>query len=81
MRLTQTLEALAGGDATQAVVTAWFKSEGDVVAAGELLLEVEAEKSTSDIEAAHDGILTKIVAEVGDEVAVGDVVAEFEVAE
>lgn len=81
MKMTQTLEALAGGDAAQAVVTAWFKNEGDSVAAGELLLEVEAEKSASEVEAAHDGILTRILALVGDEVEIGDAIAEFEVAE
>lgn len=81
MKKQQTLEALAGGDAEHAVVTAWYKAEGDTVEASELLLEVEAEKSTSEIEAAHAGVLTRIVAVVGDEVAVGEVVAEFEVDE
>ena len=81
MKKTQTLEALAGGDAAQAVVTAWFKNEGDTVAAGEVLLEVEAEKSASEIESAHDGVLSRIVAVVGDEVEIGDAIAEFEVSE
>jgi len=81
MKKQQTLEALAGGDTEQAVVTAWLKNEGDPVELGEVLLEVEAEKSTSEIEAAHAGVLVKIVAEVGDEVVLGDVLAEFEVVE
>jgi pyruvate/2-oxoglutarate dehydrogenase complex dihydrolipoamide acyltransferase (E2) component len=81
MNKQQTLEGLSGGEAAQAVVTAWFKSEGETVHEGELLLEVESEKTISEIEAAHTGVLIRIVAAVGDEVEVGDVIAEFEVPE
>jgi pyruvate/2-oxoglutarate dehydrogenase complex dihydrolipoamide acyltransferase (E2) component len=45
-------------------VTAWFKEEGDHVEEGEPLVEVEAEKATSVIEAPATGVLTSIVAKV-----------------
>lgn len=78
MTTQQTLQALSGGESTQAVVTAWFFEEGDRVKAGDLLLEVESDKTASEIEAEHSGVLAKIVALVGDEIAFGDVLAEFE---
>ena len=78
MTTQQTLQALAGGDSTQAVVTTWFFEEGDRVNAGDLLVEIEAEKTASEVESEYTGVLTRIVAVVGDEIEIGDVLAEFE---
>jgi pyruvate dehydrogenase E2 component (dihydrolipoamide acetyltransferase) len=62
-------------------VVRWLKNVGDDVAAGELLLEVETEKSVVEIEAAATGRLTQILVQVDGRAAVGDQVAWIEAAE
>jgi pyruvate/2-oxoglutarate dehydrogenase complex dihydrolipoamide acyltransferase (E2) component len=59
-------------------VTAWRRRSGERVAAGEPLLEVEADKIVHEIEAPVDGVLAEVVAEEGDEVRVGAVLAVLE---
>ncbi len=56
-------------------VVAWLKSEGEAVAVGEGLYEVENEKSAIVVEAMGPGVLVKIVAPVAAEVRVGEAVA------
>jgi pyruvate dehydrogenase E2 component (dihydrolipoamide acetyltransferase) len=51
-------------------VTEWFRAEGDPVSAGEPLFTVETDKAVNDVEAPGDGVLRRIVAGVGTEVAV-----------
>ena len=58
-----------------ATITRWLKSEGDPVAAGEVIVEVEAEKATQEVEAPVDGVLEAILAVEGDEIRVGDPIA------
>lgn len=55
-----------------------MKREGDRVEAGEVVVEVEAEKVTQEIEAPVSGVLRSIVAVDGDEIRVGDVIAVIE---
>ena len=62
-------------------VVRWLKNIGDDVAAGELLLEVETEKSVVEIEAVATGRLTQILVQVDSPAAVGDQVAWIESAE
>jgi pyruvate dehydrogenase E2 component (dihydrolipoamide acetyltransferase) len=62
-------------------VVRWLKNVGDDVAAGELLLEVETEKSVVEIEAVATGRLTQILVQVDSLAAVGDRVAWIESAE
>ena len=56
-------------------VLRWLKSEGDDVAKGEPLLEVETDKVTVEIEAPAEGRLAALRAGEGSEVPVGEVVA------
>jgi pyruvate/2-oxoglutarate dehydrogenase complex dihydrolipoamide acyltransferase (E2) component len=56
-------------------VTKWLKREGDSVAAGEVIVEVEAEKATQEVEAPVDGVLESILAVEGDEIRVGETIA------
>jgi pyruvate dehydrogenase E2 component (dihydrolipoamide acetyltransferase) len=56
-------------------VVRWLKSEGDVVAKGEPLLEIETDKVTVEIEAPAPGRLSGVCAAEGAEVAVGSVIA------
>jgi pyruvate dehydrogenase E2 component (dihydrolipoamide acetyltransferase) len=48
----------------------WYKAEGDPVAKGEVLLEVEAEKVTTEVESPASGILARVLIPEGQEVEV-----------
>jgi len=56
-------------------VLRWLKAEGDQVAKGEPLMEVETDKVTVEIEAPADGLLAGVRAAEGAEVPVGQTVA------
>lgn len=59
------------------VIVRWLKSEGDTVARGEPLYELDTDKVTQEIESDVAGILTRIVVREGD-VEVGATVAVIE---
>ncbi|NME98747.1 2-oxoglutarate dehydrogenase complex dihydrolipoyllysine-residue succinyltransferase [Aneurinibacillus aneurinilyticus] len=63
---------------TEATIVKWLKAEGDSVAQGEVLAELETDKVNMELNAEQDGTLTKIMREPGDTVHVGDVVAMIE---
>jgi pyruvate/2-oxoglutarate dehydrogenase complex dihydrolipoamide acyltransferase (E2) component len=55
-------------------LVAWRKAEGEPVAAGEVIAEVETEKITNELEAPVGGVVSRIlVAEGTEEIAVGTV--------
>jgi pyruvate dehydrogenase E2 component (dihydrolipoyllysine-residue acetyltransferase) len=54
---------------------AWRKREGESVAKGETLLEVETDKAVMEIEAPGDGILAGVRVREGSEVPVGQTIA------
>jgi pyruvate/2-oxoglutarate dehydrogenase complex dihydrolipoamide acyltransferase (E2) component len=56
-----------------ATIVRWLKREGETVVAGEVLLEVEADKATQEVVAPASGVLEEIYAPAGDEIRVGDV--------
>ncbi|MGB8541094.1 MAG: dihydrolipoamide acetyltransferase family protein [Candidatus Acidiferrales bacterium] len=56
-------------------LVAWRKDEGEPVARGEVLLEVETDKAVVEIEAAADGILAGVKAVAGDIIPVGKTIA------
>ena len=54
----------------------WLVKEGDTVASGDILAEIETDKATMEFEAVDEGTITKIlVAEGSDGVKVGTVIA------
>src|SRR5687768_2280692 len=54
----------------------WLVKEGDTVAAGDLLAEIETDKATMEFEAVDEGTIAKILVPEGtDEVKVGTVIA------
>jgi pyruvate dehydrogenase E2 component (dihydrolipoamide acetyltransferase) len=55
-------------------LVSWQKTEGERVAKGEPLLEVETDKALVEIEAPGDGILAGLKAQAGDVIAVGAVI-------
>jgi pyruvate dehydrogenase E2 component (dihydrolipoamide acetyltransferase) len=56
-------------------VVRWLKAEGEMVAKGEPLLEVETDKVTVELESPADGILAGISAAEGADVPVGETIA------
>ncbi len=56
-------------------VLRWLKSEGEAIAKGEPLIEIETDKITVEIEAPASGILANVTAVAGDVVPVGQVIA------
>jgi len=67
------MPALGLTQETGKIVT-WLKSEGQVVAKGEPLLEIETDKLSVAIEAPAAGILVNVTAAAGDDVPVGQVI-------
>jgi pyruvate dehydrogenase E2 component (dihydrolipoamide acetyltransferase) len=53
----------------------WLKKEGETVAKGEPLLEIETDKAVMEIEAPADGVLAGVKAEAGAEIQVGRTIA------
>jgi pyruvate dehydrogenase E2 component (dihydrolipoamide acetyltransferase) len=56
-------------------LVAWRKGEGDSVAKGEPLLEIETDKAVLEVESPADGVLAGVDARAGDVVAVGKIIA------
>ncbi|KAF9228752.1 single hybrid motif-containing protein [Gyrodon lividus] len=46
---------------TEGGISSWKKKEGEPFSAGEVLLEIETDKATIDVEAQEDGVLGKIL--------------------
>lgn len=62
-----------------AEIIRWVKSVGDVVEAGETLVEIEAAKATVEVPAPGSGTLTEIVAAEGETVTVRSHIATITV--
>lgn len=77
MRVDVTMPNL-GYDMEEGKIAAWLKAVGDSVARGEAIAEIETDKTTIEMEALAAGTLAEIVADVGSEVPVGEVVAYLE---
>lgn len=59
-------------------ILSWMKSAGDKVEADDVLMEVETDKATMEVEAGASGIVAVLRVEAGTEVAVGETVAFIE---
>ena len=71
-------EVLAG--ATEAVLAKWMISEGQDVAVGDVLAEIETEKANVDYQAEEKGTLARVLIEPGQSVEVGTPIAVFSAA-
>ena len=60
-----------------ATVGEWHKQEGDTVAVGELIVELETDKVDVEVAAETAGVLTSIRQPSGADVEIGDVLAEI----
>jgi pyruvate dehydrogenase E2 component (dihydrolipoamide acetyltransferase) len=59
----------------ECTLVAWHKAEGDAVKKGDVLFEIETDKSNMDVEAFEEGVLLKRIVEVGQTVPVNAVCA------
>jgi pyruvate dehydrogenase E2 component (dihydrolipoamide acetyltransferase) len=60
---------------TEGKVLKWLKQEGEEVATGDTLLEIETDKVDMEVEAMGNGVLRKILVDAGKIVPVGEVLA------
>ncbi|HVX41285.1 MAG TPA: lipoyl domain-containing protein, partial [Gemmatimonadaceae bacterium] len=65
-----------GESIVEATVSRWLKKEGDPVAPGDTLVELETDKITVEVPALNGGVLTKRAHAEGDVVHVDDLLAE-----
>jgi hypothetical protein len=66
---TEILMPKLGLTMTEGTIDEWKKKVGDTVAKGEILLSVETDKLTNDVEAELDGVLLRIDVPAGETVA------------
>jgi 2-oxoglutarate dehydrogenase E2 component (dihydrolipoamide succinyltransferase) len=67
-----------GESITEATVSRWLKKEGDPIAAGETLVELETDKITVEVPALKAGRLSSRAKAEGDVVAVNDTLGEID---
>ncbi len=67
-----------GYDMETGTIAAWMKQVGDTIARGDVIAEIETEKSTVEMEALADGTLVEQVLAPGEEVPVGSVIGYLE---
>jgi 2-oxoglutarate decarboxylase len=67
-----------GESVTEGIVLEWHVAEGDFVNEGDTVVEVSTDKVDAEVPAPTDGVITKLIASVDDEVPVGAPLAEME---
>jgi 2-oxoglutarate dehydrogenase E2 component (dihydrolipoamide succinyltransferase) len=67
-----------GESIVEATISRWLKKEGDRVASGETLVELETDKVTVEVPAPKAGVVSRHLKSEGDVVAVGDVLCELD---
>jgi 2-oxoglutarate dehydrogenase E2 component (dihydrolipoamide succinyltransferase) len=67
-----------GESIVEATVSRWLKKEGDRIAPGDTLVELETDKITVEVPAMSAGVLTKRAHAEGDVVKVDDLLAEID---
>ena len=68
----------AGESITEVQIGEWFKSEGEVVAAEEVIVEIETDKASMELPSPVAGVITKTLKKAGDTAQVGEVIAYIE---
>src|SRR5919202_6876182 len=72
---TDVIMPMLGMNQDTGKVVRWLRSEGDAVAKGDPILEVETDKVTVEIESPAAGTLSGVIAGEGAEVPVGQAIA------
>ena len=69
-----------GYDMREGTVVKWYKGEGEEVARGEVIADIETDKATVEFEAYTSGVLRRIIADAGGAIPVGELIAVIAVA-
>ncbi len=56
-------------------IVKWLKGEGDEIASGDVICEVETDKATMEYESINEGTILKIIVGEGKDAAIGDTIA------
>ncbi len=75
MAVTRVILPKLGLTMEEGKLVAWRKREGETVAQGEVLFEVETDKATIEVESPAAGILRKVLVQPGDSVPVTETIA------
>ena len=67
-----------GESVTEGIVLEWHVAEGDLVKEGDTVVEISTDKVDAEVQAPADGVITKLIAQVDEEVPVGAPLAEME---
>ena len=62
----------------EGLIVNWLKQEGDTVARGENILEVETDKATMEVESTTSGVLKQILVPAGKTVPINTTLAVIE---
>ena len=65
----------------EGTIISWHKKEGESVNKGEILLDVETDKATMEVESNTSGIVKELLNEEGETVPVHTVIARIEIAD
>ena len=68
-----------GESVTEVTLSSWLKKDGDYVAEGEAVCEIESDKASMELPAPSAGVL-KIIAEAGSELKIGEKIGEIDTA-
>lgn len=66
-----------GESVAEATIAKWYKKQGDAVKVDELILELETEKVTLEVNAPASGVVEAVMKNVGDNVTVGEILGEI----
>ena len=78
MRVEVELPEVGGNNGDEATVSFWYVEEDEEVEEGEDLVEMITEKTTFNVTAPVSGRLLEILAQEGDVVKIGDIMAILE---
>ena len=67
-----------GESIVEATISRWLKNEGEAVAPGETIVELETDKITVEVPALKGGVLAKRARAEGDVVKVDDTLGEID---
>ncbi len=66
-----------GESVSEVTIAQWFKKPGDAVKKDEPLVELETDKAAQELVSPEDGVLEEIIADEGENVAIGALIAKL----
>ena len=66
---------------TEGEIQTWHKAEGETIATGDIVVDIETAKAVEELESPVDGVLQKILLPAEETAEVGAIIALIEVAD